>query len=55
MVQWVKNPTAAAPVAAVDTGVPSPAQHGGLKNLVLPQLLLGNFHMPQVWTLKKSL
>ena len=37
MVQWVKNLTAAAWVAAV-MPVPSPAQHTGLKDLALLEL-----------------
>ena len=59
MVQWVKNLTAVARVAA-EVQVPSPAWCSGLKNLVLPQLCCrsqlqlgfdlwpGNFHMPWV-------
>ena len=37
MAQWVKNPTAAALVPA-EAWARSPAQHSGLKDLVLPQL-----------------
>ena len=37
MVQWVKNPTAAAQVA-VEVLVQSPAQHNGLKDSARPQL-----------------
>ena len=51
VVQWVKNPTAAARVAVE---VWSPARHGGLKDLALLQLQLSfhpwprNFHMLQM-------
>ena len=38
MAQWVKNPIAAARVAA-ETQVQSPARHSGLKDPVVPQLL----------------
>ena len=38
--QWVKNPTAAAWVAA-ELRVQSPGQHSGLKDPVLPELWLG--------------
>ena len=50
MVQWAKNPTAVAWVAAEGL-VRSLAWRSGLKDLVLPQLQLsfspwpGNFHM----------
>ena len=37
MVQWVKNLTAVAQVA-LEAQVQSPAQHGELKDLALPQL-----------------
>ena len=59
MVQWVKNLTEVAQVAA-EAQAPSPAQYSGLKDLALlqlqcrSQLQLGfnplprNFHMPQV-------
>ena len=40
--QWVKNPTAVAPVT-LETMVQSLAQHRGLKDLALLQLWLG-FH-----------
>ena len=65
MAQWVKNPTAAAQVAA-EVQVWSLAQHSGLKDPVLLhlqhrlKLWLGfnpqprNFHMPQVQQLKKE-
>ena len=59
VVQQVKNPTALAPFAAEEQ-VPSVAWCTGLKDLALPQLWLGfnpwprNFHMPQVWPLKKQ-
>ena len=59
MVQWVKNLSAAAPIA-VEAWVHFLAS--GLKDLdpVSPQLQLGsspwpgNFHMPPVWPLKKK-
>ena len=44
MAQWVKNLTAAAQVA-VELQVQSPAQHSGLKDLVIPQLQ----HRLQLW------
>ena len=65
MAQWIKNPTAAARVAAV-ARVPSLAQQSGLKDPVLPllqhrsQLWIGfnrcpgNFHVLWVWPLKKK-
>ena len=37
LVQWVKNPTAVARVSE-EAQVPSPAQHSGLKDPVLPQI-----------------
>ena len=40
MAQWVKNLTAAAPVAA-EAQIPSPAWVSGLKDSVLPQLWHG--------------
>ena len=40
MAQWVKNPAAVAQVT-VEVQVQSPAQHSGLKDLMLPQLRLG--------------
>ena len=60
VVQWVKNPTVAARVAA-EARAQFPALHSGLKDPVLPQLwcrsqlrlgfnpLPGNFHMPRMW------
>ena len=59
MAQWVKNLTAVAQVA-VEAQVLSPAQHGGLKDPVLPQPQLKfspwsrTFHVLQVWPLKKK-
>ena len=53
VMQWVKNPTAVAPVT-VGVRVRSLAWHSGLKDPVLPQLWLGfspwlgNFFMPWV-------
>ena len=56
MVQWVKNPTAVAEVAA-KMKVGSLAQHSRLKDLAL-QLGFSprprNYHMPWVWPLKKK-
>ena len=53
MAQWVKNPTAAARVAA-EVWVRSSAQQSGLTDGVLLQLWLrfspGNFHMPHTHT-----
>ena len=57
--QWVKDPTAAACLAA-EAQVQSPAQHNGLKDPGLPQLQLrfsswpGNLHMLRVWPLKEK-
>ena len=63
-VEWVKNPTTVAQIVA-QARVWSLALCGGLKDPVLPQLWHrlqlqigfdpwpGNFHMPQVWPLKK--
>ena len=59
MVQWVRNPTAAAWVAA-EVWVLSPAQHNGLQDLVVLQLWLrfspwpGNFQMLWVWPFRKK-
>ena len=56
MVQWVKDLTAVAWVAAVLGSIPSLVQW--VKDPVLPQLWLGfspwprNFHMPRVQTIK---
>ena len=59
MAQWVKNSTAAAQVTA-EAWVQSPAEQGGLKDSVWPQLQCrsqlqlvfspwpGNFHRPPV-------
>ena len=50
MVQWVKNLTAVAQIST-EVQVQSPAQHSGVKDLVLVtataqiQSLAGNFHM----------
>ena len=64
MAQWVKNPTTTAQVAE-EAWVLSPAWHGGLKDLALPQLmhksqlqvrfnpLPENFHILRVWPFKK--
>ena len=60
VVQWVKNPTAAARVAA-EAQIQSPAQGSGLKDLSLPWLRLGlnpwprNFHIHAVgMTMKRK-
>ena len=59
MAQWVKNLTAVAQVP-VEVRVQSTAQCSGLNDLAQLHLQLGfnpwpgNFHMPQVWPLKKK-